>query len=273
MTLLVAGGDRVDAGKTTFAAGLLAWLRDRGAAAVGFKPRAGNDWWFDHGDVRAALSGSALHGKDVRRLAAAGAGEQRPGALNPLHRLWRPTPGETGLLGEAGRTFLVDRLATAEGASFVVNGAAEDDGHLPDAVREALPLADAARVDDVPTFNEVMESRYLPAFDRLRDRVERAPRAVVESYADVAAPLSGVSYDAVAVVDPGRARVYDGGRYGRAVQVASGGPRDGRLEERVGDVVSMVDPVATVALPALSDPDPETVASAYAPAYGELVAG
>ncbi len=40
MKLLVAGGDRVDAGKTTFSTGLLARTD-----AVGFKPRAGNDYW------------------------------------------------------------------------------------------------------------------------------------------------------------------------------------------------------------------------------------
>jgi len=50
MRLLVAGADRVDAGKTTFATGLVAET-----GAVGFKPRAGNDYWFHHEDVRAAL--------------------------------------------------------------------------------------------------------------------------------------------------------------------------------------------------------------------------
>lgn len=45
MTLLVAGSERVDAGKTTFALGLIASLD-----GVGFKPRAGNDYWFHHDD-------------------------------------------------------------------------------------------------------------------------------------------------------------------------------------------------------------------------------
>ncbi|MFB6186494.1 MAG: ATPase, partial [Halobacteriaceae archaeon] len=40
MNILVVGGDRVDAGKTTFAIGLIEYLD-----ATGFKPRAGNDYW------------------------------------------------------------------------------------------------------------------------------------------------------------------------------------------------------------------------------------
>ncbi len=65
MTILVAGSDRVDAGKTTFTVGLLAHHD-----AVGFKPRAGNDFWFDHDDAKRALSEGRLYGKDAKRLAA-----------------------------------------------------------------------------------------------------------------------------------------------------------------------------------------------------------
>ena len=56
MKLLVAGDARVDAGKTTFAAGLLAAID----GAVGFKPRAGNDYWYDHDDAAAALDSGRL---------------------------------------------------------------------------------------------------------------------------------------------------------------------------------------------------------------------
>lgn len=43
MKLLVAGGDRVDAGKTTFSVGLI-----EHTGANGYKPRAGSNYWFDH---------------------------------------------------------------------------------------------------------------------------------------------------------------------------------------------------------------------------------
>src|SRR6056297_4061097 len=131
MKLLVAGDARVDAGKTTFAAGLLASL----SGAVGFKPRAGNDHWFDHDDVTKALAEGRLYGKDIATLTAAASEgvdhDLREERLNPVHRLWRPTPDRTGLLGESGRTFLVDRVTTAEGQQFVVNGEAAHAGLVP----------------------------------------------------------------------------------------------------------------------------------------------
>ncbi|WP_101297946.1 ATPase [Halegenticoccus soli] len=274
MTLLVAGADRVDAGKTTFSVGLLAHLRGRGAAPVGFKPRAGNDYWFDHDDYRTAAAEGRLYGKDAARLAAASAGDWTPEELNPIHRLWRPTPGRSGLLGERGRTFLVDRVTTPGGPLFAVNVEAKANGRLPDRVREALPLDGAVRVGDVGAFNDAMVEYHLPALRRLSEVVRRAETAVVESYGDIAVPLSDLDADAVAVVDPGRARVYDGGRYLDARSVVRGSPREGQLEERVGAVVELLDPVETVPLPALTSEersDPSAVAEAYEPAYGALL--
>lgn len=308
-TLLVAGGTRVDAGKTTFSTGLLARLRADGDDATGVKPRAGNDFWFDHDDVRKSLADDRLYGKDARRLAAASDGpldhsggprghsdrpsglSDRPSGLsdgvagtesggfaperiNPIHRLWRPTPGRTGLLGEEDRTFLVDRVGPAGDPLFVVNGVAADAGLVPEPVFEHLPLEEAPRVRSVPAFNDLMRDHHVPALDGLADRVGAASGpVVVESYGDVAAPLA-VEVDAVAVVDPGRARVYDGDRYETAREVAAGSAREGQLEEHTDAVTEMVEPLATVGLPALASDersDPGRVADAYSAAYDALL--
>lgn len=283
---LVAGGSRVDAGKTTFSTGLLAHLSERAGDAVGVKPRAGNDFWFDHDDYRIATDSGRLYGKDARKLAAASTaslagddgGVLTPESINPVHRLWRPTPGRTGMLGDAGRTVLCDRVTTASGSRFVVNGTAEAAGLLPDAVAERLPLGDATRVRTVRAFNEVMAETHLPAVERLAARVARTPvPVVVESYADVAGTLprdGPVAPDAVAVVDPGRARIYAGDRYAKARAVAAGSPREGSREEHVDAVTEMTEPLATVDLPALSGEvrgDPDRVASRYESAYETLV--
>ncbi|WP_434522291.1 ATPase [Halorubrum sp. AS12] len=290
---LVAGGTRVDAGKTTFSAGLVAHLAERAGDAVGVKPRAGNDYWFDHDDYLVATDSGRLYGKDARTLAAANTrtlaavdesspspspSAVTPESINPVHRLWRPTPGRTGMLGDADRTFLCDRVTTASGARFVVNSAAEDAGLLPDDLVERLPLADATRVRDVPAFNEMMAEAHLPAIERLAARVARTPvPVVVESYADVAGTLprdGPVAPDAVAVVDPGRARIYAGDRYAKARAVAAGSPREGSREEHVDAVTEMIEPLATVLLPALSGDvrgDPDRVATRYESAYETLV--
>ena len=244
MKLLVAGGDPVDAGKTTFAVGLAARLRADGSRLSVFKPRAGNDRWFDHDDVRRPAGDGRLYGKDIDRLLRAAGSDASHEQRNPIHRLWRPTPDETGLLGESGRTFLVDRVRSADGDEWVVNGTTE----LPDRLRDDLPLAGARRVDSIRAFNDAMRDLHLPALDRLADDVRAAGEsgvAIVESYGDVAMPLRGIDFDAVAVVDPGRCRVYGGGRWVIARETTTGDRDEGTLEVHVDRVTGMLDPLST----------------------------
>lgn len=265
MTLLVVGADRVDAGKTTFSTGLV-----ERTDAVGFKPRAGNDYWFHHDDYLDALSQGLLYGKDARRLADASPGSLGPTDINPVHRLWQPRDDSgSGLLGQDDREFVIDRA----GDQFVINGTTS----IPDSARERLPLSGAIVVNVIEEFNRVMERHHVQALDALAETIQRTDRAVVESYSDVARPLRGIEPTAVAVVEPARVRIFDGPRYIKACAVASGseGSFHGQLEERVASVIDLADPVATVDLPALpkSDrQDPASVADAYGDAYDELLA-
>jgi len=262
MKLLVAGADRVDAGKTTFSVGLVDRLD-----AVGFKPRAGNDYWFHHDDYRHAVEQGRLFGKDAKRLAAASAADVAPEDVNPIHRLWRPSPGTgAGILGKEDRQFVVDRVAE----NYVVN----DTVDVPAAAREHLPLADAVRVDSLPAFNDVMGRLHVVALDGIERRIADRDRAVVESYGDVARPLQDFEPDAVAVVEPGRARIFEGDRYAKACAVATGSPGDGQLEERVPNVIDLVDAARAVTLPALTAAereDPAAVGAAYDAAYEALL--
>jgi len=270
LRLLVAGASAVDAGKTTFSVGLC-----EHAGVTGVKPRAGNGYWYDHDDYRAAVSEGRLYGKDAARLAAVSGCE--PEAINPVHRLWTPAPGAgTGILGREDRAFVVDRVTPGADlraddvppATYVRNGRVE----LPASARERLPLADAGTVSDLEGFNRVMERVHAPALATFADRL--LGRVVVESYADVANPLRGVEPDAVAVVEPGRARIHDGRRYANACEVAARSAREGRLEERVDRVEDLLDPVDRVDLPALPGSvrsRPGAIADEYAPAYEALL--
>lgn len=266
MKLLVAGADPVDAGKTTFAAGLV----DR-TDAPGFKPRAGNDRWFDHDDYRDAVSEGRLYGKDARRLADAAPDDRKPESINPIHRLWQPAPGGgKGVVGRAGREFVLDRV----GDRYVVNTTAE----LPPLVRDRLPTDDAITVSSLDELNAVTADYHLPALADCRQQIAAADRAVIESYGDVARPLREIDADAAAVVEPGRVRVYDGGRFLKTADVvgtSASGAAHGQLEERVSDVLDHVEPTATVSLPPLSSDeraDPAAVAEAYEVAYDAVLA-
>lgn len=271
MLLLVVGMDRVDAGKTTFSVGLL-----ERTGGVGYKPRAGNDYWFDHADCRRALTEGRLYGKDAARLADAETRGHSPEELNPVHRLWRPAPGGGGgLLGRSDREFLVDRIGRqGENPTYVRNAAAS----IPEAVSEPLPLEDAITVRTVEELNEVATRHHVPAFEEFATEIETADLAVVESYGDVARPLESLdpaTVAAVAAVEPGRATIYRGDRYCRACEIASSSPRGGTLEKRVGDVVDYLDPYERVPLPPLVDDDrtdPRSVATAYEDAYDAMLA-
>lgn len=264
MNLLVAGGKEIDAGKTTFSVGLLART-----GAVGYKPRAGNDYWHSHDDVLSAAETGRLYGKDAMRLADAGSADRDPWEINAVHRLWHPRPGGVGsILGQDGREFLLDRA----GDTYVVNGTAD----LPDRVCEAFPVESAVAVESLEAFNDVMAARHRPVMDALSGEIAERALPVVESYSDVARPLHSLDHDAVAVVEPRRVRVYDGRRYDRACEVAGGSPDagSGRLEERTDDVTDLIDPVEVVDLPPLSRgerEDPDTVADRYAGAYEALL--
>ena len=271
MILLVVGADRVDAGKTTFSVGLL-----ERTGASGYKPRAGNDFWFDHDDCQRALSEGRLYGKDAVRLTTAEDCGRPPEALNPVHRLWRPTPDSgTGLLGKSDREFLVDRIGRPDDTepTFVHNATAD----IPDVVGDALPLEDAIPVETVGEYNELAEQRYVPLFEELAAEIESSSVAVVESYSDIARPLQSLdpaAISAVAAVEPGRASIYPGDRYCRAAEIASSSPKDGTLEKRVPDVLDYLDPLERVRLPALGSDErakPARIASAYSDAYDALL--
>ncbi len=175
------------------------------------------------------------------------------------------------MLGQTDREFLLDRVGTGENAAYVRNATAD----LPASAEEALPLEDATPVRSLPEFNRAMERLHVPALEALGERVQRTERAVVESYGDIARPLQGYQPDATAVVQPRQVRVYDGERYARACQVASGSAQEGRLEEHVGDVAEVLQPRATLELPPLGSDarsDPAAVADAYEHAFEAVVA-
>jgi len=87
MILLVVGADRVDAGKTTFSAGLL----DRTGAA-GYKPPRRQRLLVRPRRLPSRpRRRAALWQKDAMRLTAADGRGRPPERLNPVHRLWRPT--------------------------------------------------------------------------------------------------------------------------------------------------------------------------------------
>lgn len=262
MRLLVVGARQVDAGKTTFTRGLAAVTGVR----VG-KPRGANDLWHHHDAYRRAIDAGRLYGKDARSLADELDIDVAPEAINPIHRLWGPVADPAGgMHGRAHRQFLVDRV----GDTFVVNGNAD----LPRELTAALPLEDAPRVDSIGAINQLIEDRYLPTLERWERRQARHEGLIIESYSDIAMPVQTVTFDHVAVVEPGRVRVFRGDRYASACEAVSPAPREGTMEPTVGNVIADLTPVGEAELPPLPAPDRERsarIARAYREAYELLL--
>lgn len=261
MRVLVTGSARVDAGKTTYSLGLM-----HTHGMPGFKPRAGSDYWYHHTTYQTATSEGRLYGRDARRLADATPGPHQVETINPLHRLWRPTPAADDFIGPPDRQFLLDRLGQND---YIVNANTD----LPRSAHETLPLTAATRVHTIEDLNRVTEQRYLPALAALVEHINMTDAAVIESYGSIARPCTGLDLDYAVVVEPGRARVYAGPRWLKACDVVGGSAFEGRREQRVSDVTALLEPVATVDLPPLASDELaslERIADAYATAYDHL---
>jgi len=201
--------------RTTFSVGLLERI-----GAVGFKPRAGNDYWYDHDDWARASGGGRLYGKDAKRLVGASPLVADPEDVNPIHRLWHPSPGGgSGILGSEDRSSSSTRRRPVRRQR---NGLASRSGPRATATGRCTHrlVTRSVQRGHGPTARSGAQS--------LAVEIEDAQRAVVESYGDVARPLADLAADAVAVVEPTRAKMYDGDRYAKACEVATGGPGTSR---------------------------------------------
>ncbi len=258
MRILVVGVRQLDAGKTTFTRGLVSATGLRA-----YKPRAGNDRWYDHDAYRKTLDEGLLVGKDTRLLARAQPDASSLKYINPIHRLWGPSFEPAGGMHDRPyREFLVDRA----GETHVVNATVE----LPAELRRALPLEGAVEVTSIREMNEVVEEHYIPLLERWEAQVATENGLVVESYGDIAAPVQTLSFDIVAAVEPGRVRYFDGNRYEEACKNIPRRAREGTMEPIVEDVIAGLSSLETVDLPPLTGAarkSPADIARAYREAY------
>ncbi|MEA3488556.1 MAG: hypothetical protein U9R10_04810 [Euryarchaeota archaeon] len=230
--ILIVGLKGQDAGKTTFALALLAYLREKGHNACAFKPRAGNNVWYDFDIVHDALSQGRLYGKDATRLKAASEFRAADDPLseeciNPIHRLWMEPPRINSLSQIPG--FIIDRVTlwTKDGARTLV----VENETLPAMYKCSDTLIAQLRanaseiyhVRDLNTLNKLTEEYYDLAIELAYKKVvAQHDCVVIESYSDIALPCKGLNnLDAVIGVKPGRISAFDPRKYLAAVQIAA----------------------------------------------------
>lgn len=230
--VLVAGLKEQDAGKTTLALALLAYFREQGFNACGFKPRAGNSVWYDYDVVHNALSQGRLYGKDATRLKAASEFGSASGSvmeefINPIHRLWAE-PSRVDPISQIPY-FIVDRITLwfEEGVQNLVieNEALPAEYKCNDAIFRILrtKASSVYHARDLNMLNKLTGDYYDLAVElAYRKMVEQYDCVVIESYSDIALPWKGLNdLDAVIGIRPGLISVFDPKKYLTAVQLAA----------------------------------------------------
>ena len=223
--LLVVGLRGEDSGKTMVSLALMHCLAERGVRVCGFKPRAGNNLWFDYDVVYEALSQGRLYGKDAKLLKKASNVELLEEELNPVHRLW--VEKYTWYSAYDMPAFLADRVTLLEGSArplVVVNSQMLDKYRECESILSKLCMnaREVILVQSIEELNEVTQV-YDKCIAQAYNKVNQICEAIiVESYSDIALPWSGLEKaDAVFGVEPWSIKLYDPEKYFTAVKLSS----------------------------------------------------
>ncbi len=266
--VLIVGLKEKDAGKTSLALALLAYLREKEFNACGFKPRAGNSVWYDYDVVHEALSQGRLYGKDAKVLKTASDYDSEAGAgawagvanadlieefINPIHRLW----AEPALIAPISQIpyFILDRVTLwfEEGVRnlVVVNEALPAEHRCDDKLFGKLCARASSiyHVSDLNTLNKLTEDYYDLAVElAYKKMVEQQDCVVIESYGDISLPWKGINdLDVVFGVKPGQIAVYEPKKYLAAVQLSAS--TYSQEELATSKIVELIKPIKEVRVP------------------------
>jgi predicted P-loop ATPase/GTPase len=260
--VLIVGLKEKDAGKTSLALALLAYLREKGFNASGFKPRAGNSVWYDYDVVHEALSQGRLYGKDAKLLKTASAYGSEVGVananlieefINPFHRLWAE-PARIDPISQIPY-FILDRVTLwfKEGVRnlVVVNEALPVEYRCDDKLFIKLHARASSiyHVRDLNTLNKLTGEYYDLAVELAYSKmVEQHDYVVIESYSDIALPWKGIKdLDIVFGVQPGQISVYEPRKYLAAVQLSAS--TYSQEELATSKIVELIKPIKEVRMP------------------------
>lgn len=252
---LIVGLREEKSGKTATAIALLDLLREAGARACGFKPRAGNNIWYDYDVISAALREGRVYGLDAKLLKEFSAIKLQEEIINPVHRLWGiPSCGEistppelpyfildkVSIVDRAPKTFILinDSLPSDAPGSEVLDeltGTLQKGGNVIYRVKNLAELKRAMKLYDY-----ALTSAYRRI---LKEKIEYV---IIESYSNVALPWEKLeNIDLTLAVEPGRVIAYDPEKYFKAVKLFP------KAEIGTERIFGLLKPLATIRVPPL----------------------
>lgn len=246
MNFLCVGLKEIDSGKTSLALALMSYLKEQGQDVCGFKPRAGNNLWYDWSIVKKSLDEGSLYGHDAKVLHEASSQEVPISVVNPAHRLWVPSYQE---FTKGIPNFLLDRITTEKGTLVVKN----EQMDVPISSTYFEQLLEKAEVYHISSREDLRKvtSLYNQA-DAWAHSIltEQFDTIVYESYADIGIPWQEISsIDYVFAITPFRIYTFNGDRYLRAYDVMSSFPE----EEKTIRITKNIDPITTVNVPPFAE--------------------
>mgnify|MGYP000132518745 CR=1 FL=1 len=221
--ILVVGFKEKDSGKTMLTQALIWYLREKGINVCGFKPRAGNNLWYDYDVVYETLSKGRLYGKDAKVLRETSRTSLPEEIINPIHRLWVENSTYTPMGRLPG--FLVDRVTTSEHAEFlvVVNKLTLEKYLECKWMIEKLcsNAVEVVKIDKLKELNRIIIESYDKAISLAYRKIKQNHEVVViESYSNTALPFNNIKgLKAVLGVEPWHIYLYSPDKYLTAVKL------------------------------------------------------
>ena len=247
-SILIVGFREFSSGKTSIARALIRWLREKGISACGFKPKAGNNLWYDYDIVHDALKEGRLYGKDAKLLKSASETNFPEEIINPIHRLWTFEPVEKKTFHEIP-CFIVDRVTICNDKCFthiIANDTAPLEPEEKSLLQKLFHNAEKVHhVSNLEELNSITRRYYNYAVEKAHEKIVKQHEAIVyESYSNNAMPWNGIKkLNLVLAVEPGSIHVYDADKYLSAVNLS----KDFLKKEiSVSDVCELLKPLKTL---------------------------
>lgn len=249
--ILIVGFKEVNSGKTTVALALLRYLRENGVNACGFKPKAGNNVWYDFDIIYESLMQGRLYGKDAKLMRGESQTELPEEVISPIHRLWSMPPVDYETAFPEIPYFIIDRITFCRNhyEHYIIINKTLPFEHGVECFINRL-CQRAARViyitglKDLNEISNLYEEAIESAYKTISQRYDFI---VYESYSDNALPWNGIEgkVDLVLAIEPGRIYLYDPSKYFLTLRLLKGF----RKEVATNNIRGLIKPMKTVKIP------------------------